>query len=275
MSFNKRRELLSELEKMRNSILMSLVYSKHAEMSTDDASLIYEVLKQTIKKRKEGVEKVEILLDSLGGEAAAAYKIVTLIREYAKKFNVIVLEKAKSAATLLALGSDRIYMTRYAELGPIDPIVSHPIMTSIMIPARAVEEFIDHVLPKLFSKYGPRIADYFMKIDYNHVGFCRASIEEAKKYAELLLKRYHMKNKTQEEIERVIEKLLAYPSHDFVINFKEAKELGLNIDLLPSDQEDIIWQLYQEYKESLNDVVLIVETKDFSREVRRPKVTIW
>lgn len=56
----------------------------------------------------------------------------------------------------------------------------HPLMTNVMIPVRSVQEFIDNVLPTLLSKYGTSVADYFMKIDYNHVGFCRTTIEEAK-----------------------------------------------------------------------------------------------
>lgn len=274
---NEAQKLLDSLEKQRNSIIISLVYSRYAGMSIDDASLVYEVLRQTLVRRggEEKFERIEIILDSLGGEAAAAYKIVNIIRGFVEEFNVIVVEKAKSAATLLTLGSNKIYMTRFSELGPIDPIVSHPLMTNIMIPARSVQEFVDNVLPTLLSKYGTSVADYFMKIDYNHVGFCRATIEEAKKYAELLLDNYHLKGKTKEEIKQVVSALLKYPSHDFVITYEEAKRVGLNIDLLPGSEEEKVWSLYQEYQKRLNDVVLIVETKDYSREIRKPKVTIW
>ena len=61
----------------------------------------------------------------------------------------------------------------------------------------------------------------------------------------------------------------------FVISFEEAKNLGLNVNLLPLDEENVVYRLYQGYKESLNDVVLIIETKDYSKEVKRPRVTIW
>jgi len=276
VSYNERRKLLSDLESRRGSLIISMVYSRHAWMSTDDATLVYEVLSHSLRSRKvERVERIEIVLDSLGGEAAAAYKIVNVARMFAEELNVIVVEKAKSAATLLALGSDKIYMTRFAELGPIDPIVSHPIMTNIMIPARAVQMFIDNVLPLLLEKYGPSIADYFMKIDYNHIGFCRAAMKEAEEYAKLLLRKYHMRGKPSSEIEETVKKLLSYPSHDFVIGFEEARDMGLNIELLKPDEEDLVWRLYREYGRSLDDVVLIVETKEYSREVKRPKVTIW
>jgi len=246
-------------------------------MNIDDASIVYEVLKQTLSRRgMPKTDRIEILIDSLGGEAGAAYKIVGIARMFAEKeLNVIVAEKAKSAATLLALGSDRIYMTRWAELGPIDPIVSHPIATNVMIPARAVQVFIDVILPMLLNKYGPAVSEYFLKIDYNHVGFCRASIEVAREYAKRLLSLYHMKGKPVEEIEGVVAKLLSYPSHDFVIDFKEAKSIGLNVELLPPEDEDIVWKLMQEYRKVLDDVVLIVETRDYSREEKRPKVTLW
>jgi len=171
MSFDIRSQLLAELEKRRKALIISIVYSQYAEMKVDDASIVYEVLRQSLSRRNIAkIDRIEILIDSLGGEAGAAYKIVSIARMFAEELNVIVAEKAKSVATLLALGSDKIYMARWAELGPIDPIVSHSITTNVMIPARAVQVFIDVILPMLLSKYGPAVSEYFLKIYYSHVG---------------------------------------------------------------------------------------------------------
>ena len=151
-------------------------------------------------KLKGKTSTLELILDSIGRDACAAFKIVKVLRKFCENFNVIVPVKAKSAATLVALGSDKIFMTRIAELGPIDPMVSHPLMTRVMIPARIVQNFIDNVLPAILEKYGPQVSEYFLKIDYNHVGFCRMAIEEARYYTEQLLKKYHLKRQARQNI---------------------------------------------------------------------------
>jgi ClpP class serine protease len=65
-------------------------------------------------------EKIALIVDSPGGEAKAAHQIARLIRKRCEGFVGIVPEYAKSAATLLLLGSDKIIMGKNAELGPLD-----------------------------------------------------------------------------------------------------------------------------------------------------------
>jgi len=63
---------------------------------------------------------IDLWLESSGGDAHAAYKLAVLIRAYAHRLRVVVPDWAKSAATLLALAGDEIYMAPAAELGPLD-----------------------------------------------------------------------------------------------------------------------------------------------------------
>lgn len=63
-----------------------------------------------------------LVLQSSGGDVAAAYLIAKLCREHTKGlFEVAVPRRAKSAATLICCGADRIHMGSLSELGPIDP----------------------------------------------------------------------------------------------------------------------------------------------------------
>ena len=54
-----------------------------------------------------------------------------------------------------------------------------------------------------------------------------------------------MKKAKAEKAKRIVEKLLSYPAHDFVINFDEAKRIGLNVDFLPAEITDLVWRLYR------------------------------
>ncbi len=63
---------------------------------------------------------VDLWLDSPGGSARDAYKIALLLRSIACRIRVVIPDYAKSAATLLSLVADEIYMGPAAELGPLD-----------------------------------------------------------------------------------------------------------------------------------------------------------
>jgi hypothetical protein len=64
--------------------------------------------------------KVAVILDSPGGHAAVAYKLAKFFRQHCGGFIAVVPSFAKSAATLLVLGAEKIIIGEHAELGPLD-----------------------------------------------------------------------------------------------------------------------------------------------------------
>jgi hypothetical protein len=66
-------------------------------------------------------EKLDLLIHSPGGFPEATESIVEAIRSRFKHVRVIVPSFAKSAATMMTMSADEIYLGRDAELGPIDP----------------------------------------------------------------------------------------------------------------------------------------------------------
>jgi hypothetical protein len=65
-------------------------------------------------------EPVIVLIHSLGGLADSAYQIVLALKEKCGSFKSFVPVRAKSAATLIAMGGTSIIMPPLAHLGPID-----------------------------------------------------------------------------------------------------------------------------------------------------------
>jgi hypothetical protein len=57
----------------------------------------------------------------------AAWSIVNLLKQFCKEYEVIIPSKAHSAGTIIALGADKIIMTKQATLSPIDPSINHPL----------------------------------------------------------------------------------------------------------------------------------------------------
>ncbi len=64
--------------------------------------------------------QVALVIDSPGGSARSAYQLATMLRRHCDGFVAVIPRYAKSAATLLTLGAERIYMGLDAELGPLD-----------------------------------------------------------------------------------------------------------------------------------------------------------
>ncbi len=83
---------------------------------------------------------LDLIIHSPGGSAAAAEQTVNYLRTQFDDIRVFVPLQAKSAATMIALGADEIFMGRYSELGPIDPQILIPIPggTGRFAPAHAI-----------------------------------------------------------------------------------------------------------------------------------------
>lgn len=117
------KDLEKSLDKRVVSYFSSEVGNDAASMVNDEDVFIIENLLSIPSSKKDLV----LILHSNGGFSLSAERIIDVCRNYCtqkndgSKFFVIVPKKAKSAATIVALGSDKIYLRDTAELGPVDP----------------------------------------------------------------------------------------------------------------------------------------------------------
>ncbi len=108
---------------------VALLGHPNALIQPDDIMPLQEVLKGIPAR-----EPVELLISSPGGLPDTVEKIRTLCRDGRVGFTTVVPNYAKSAATLLCLGSDEIMMGPTSELGPIDPQMFR---NGVFLPAHA------------------------------------------------------------------------------------------------------------------------------------------
>lgn len=241
-------EQIQKLTKRRLLVYIGVHDHPHGMLTGDDALGIEELL-HGMKQ-----EQIDLLLDSPGGDADAAEKLVYLCRERATSFRVIVANAAKSAATLVALGADEIIMGPPSELGPIDPQIlvtmgarlvsmpAHSLLESLSIIEQKVAEN-----PSLALVYQPMLAGLSPAL----LDYCRCAVERARSLAAKLLKR-HMLQDREKEADEIAAKLAGaegrreYLSHGTVIDAKEACILGLKVERLEPDDElwDTVWRLY-------------------------------
>lgn len=195
--------------------------------------------------------KGDLLINSPGGEPNAAEKILIMCKKHFKEqFFTVIPDFAKSAATMLSLGSDKILMGYSSELGPVDPQLQ--IMPNQPpIPAQAFLSGLDYIRNKIKDKTNPDPLEMYLpvlnKINPELITICDNSIKHAKELTEKWLSDGMLKT-DKEQAKKVAELLCegkVYKSHGKVIDFKEAKDvLKLNVELI--DKNSLLWKLIWE-----------------------------
>jgi hypothetical protein len=172
---------------------------------------------------KEKGRDILLIVNSTGGQIEPAYLISKCCREYSKRFVVAIPRKAKSAATLLALGAEEIHMGTMSELGPIDPQIGG-------FPALGLSNAVEH-LARLCAMY-PESTDMFakylgQKLELRTLGYFERVSESAAQYARRLLQ--DKKFPEGETAVSVAGKLVySYKDHNFVIDKDEATQISGN-----------------------------------------------
>lgn len=209
------------------------------------------------------VNILNLIIDSPGGDGSTAEKLIELCRAYCAKLRVIIPNRAKSAATIIALGADEIVMGHCSEIGPIDAQV--PIVVGGIPRYISAQSFIDakDTLEQEFAdrlKANPKadvrdLLQQLASLDVTFIDHCKKLMEFCKDVARKNLEKHMFaeikkaKNRNA-AIEKVIQGL-AQPSqfqiHARMIDGNTAKtKLGLNVKQLAKDDDlwKTVWNYY-------------------------------
>ncbi|MBC6402290.1 MAG: SppA protein [Hyphomonadaceae bacterium] len=222
-----------------------------------------------------------LILDTPGGTAEAAYRMGRAVqRAYKTKrdgenegqFLIYVDEMCKSAGTILSLAADKIIISRYGELGPIDVQLRKDDeigeRTSGLTPHQALEtlqlesgqhfkrffrqlRFDDELgfSTKLSADIAAKMVVGLMgsvygQMDPSRLGEVERHVRVSSEYG----RRLATKNVKQETIEKLVS---GYPSHGFVIDRTEARDLFESVEL-PTDELESVAHDYGDYKSIMN-----------------------
>lgn len=109
-------DVITELGVIRGNVPQFLFYDSVFHEQT--LSVRIEIEKH--KEEKGICDEIDFIINSPGGLADDAYRIIRTLRKSFKTVNIIVPFWVKSAATLLSLGGTTIVMDEYGEFGPLD-----------------------------------------------------------------------------------------------------------------------------------------------------------
>ncbi|MEM3191918.1 MAG: hypothetical protein QXW80_05265 [Candidatus Micrarchaeia archaeon] len=206
----------------------------------------FESLLRSSGKSKNGF----LMLSSPGGDGNVAEKLIVMLREYFENFTVIIPNYAKSAATMIALGSDKILMGYLAELGPIDPQLILPGYPQ-PIPARSFIDGLEDIRTRIMVNKEPveMYAPMLHNIKPEILAMSQAAIDSAKEFAEKYLKKYMLKENPEQasKVAKLLSEGHQYKSHGQVINFEQVRDdLGLNVEMIDPESQlwESIWELY-------------------------------
>lgn len=241
-SRNQRRGLIREIEATTGRTLLCHV-SQARSIDYFDTYELHRLI-ETIEVRRP----LTLLLSSPGGEIDPAEKMIHLLRQASPSspgaLEVVIPALAKSAATLMALGADRIVMSDFSELGPIDPQVklSAGPFVPVFAHLRAYED-----AKALCAKHpgNQAFADAFGKFDQVLIAAMRQVESRARTCAEDLLKRAGV-NYTA--VAAALMDIQLFPSHGQMIDWRTAKSIGLDhVEYLDSrsDLWKMYWRLYR------------------------------
>jgi ATP-dependent protease ClpP protease subunit len=205
-------------------------------------------------KEFETGNRLSLILHTGGGDAHAAYRIATFLQKQSQEFEVVIPRMAKSAGTLISLAASRIIMGQMAELGPLDMQVRDmetEMWDSALNETKSLQTLSREALVlytekmELLKKVHTwktfetrnRIATEFVnemirplvqKIDAVHYTRMARIMEIMKKYGRELMGRAGYQ---AARINKVVQALSDdFPDHSYIIDTREAKELGLKAE---------------------------------------------
>ena len=193
------------------------------------------------------------MIFSTGGDTLVPWRLVAMIREYCDEYSLIVLHKAHSAATMIALGADIILMDELSEISPIDPSVTNPYnpvdsqnpQIKLPISVEDVFAYLDLASKKIGIKREEELVKVFNKLVESNPSVHPLAIGNVFRSHNLIrllankLLSSHVKKMSDDEIAKVVSILTEkLHSHHYFIGRKEAKDdIGIKTVTTPSEEE--------------------------------------
>ncbi len=284
--YSDRLENYKKLEKARDSKLIVYITSDRPNLGTQIASDILSPFTEHLDKIGD-VGRISLYMYTRGGNTLAAWALVNLIRNFCEDLEIIIPFNCHSAGTMIALGANRIVMTKQATLGPIDPSISGPLNPQIpgtnnpnaKVPVSV--EFVDAYLQMAKKELGIKdqnsLANILIGLS-KHIhpltlGQVYKSKSQIQMLADKLLSFHDIKDAKKKDVIKFL--CSESGSHDYTIHRKEAINLGLNIEKPSMDLYQVIKNIYDdietelEFRTPFNPNIVLGSSNQVNYQLRR------
>ena len=276
MRYSDRLELYQQIEKERESAVLTYVTSDRQGMETSIAPDVIDPFVDLLDMIGP-VNRISLILHTSGGQTLAAWRLINLIRMFCDELEVLVPSKALSAGTLMSIGADKIVMTKQAVLGPIDPSVSSPLNPQVnvggqprqvSVSVESVRGYLNLTRKELGIADSQHLTRVLLDLS-SHIhpvvlGDIFRSTEQIRFLARKLLPR-QVKDETN--IESIVDFLCADSgSHDYTIDRREASGLGLKVEKPSHELYDLLKKVHLSYTEELQLLEPYTPTELFAED---------
>lgn len=259
--------IMNQFNQLRGNVSIQILLSPIDRRGVD---VVFNIINnpnfQQARQNSPNPNNVDVVIDSPGGDADAAYHIAKLIHSHFNgTITYIIPRFAKSAATLMVCGGNKIVMGETSELGPLDPQI--PQNDGNYISAKAVQSTLDLIKDNLKrkDKTGLELATILAsRINPLVLGQYQSTLKIAQEYQKdlLLLRMFNSKSQVNNIVKRFA---IGYTHHSKVIGCNEAQGIfgTTNLDVWSSSQREwqLIWQWY-ELNRSMRDLIGFLRAVD-------------
>jgi hypothetical protein len=264
MARQQRKALIEQIEEQRGSRVLAYVTGDRnpapAQIGDDAVRPMYSHLREL-----GDAKKLDLFIYSRGGAIDVPWRIVTALRQTCDEWNILVPFRANSAATLVALGADKIVMGPQGELGPIDPIMSIQRMVpqpgggqmpmqenmsveDIMAYTKFIHERAGLSDQEALSNALGKLTERLDAVGLGNVYRTHLHIRDVA----LRMLQSPKKPVTERTMATIIETLAERVyAHGHAIGLKEAKTIGLPVEPASPELDDLMWQLLGEDEEDM------------------------
>jgi hypothetical protein len=248
MLIERTQPVLDRLSQKLGEPVITYWNSSKGSICQSDVAPLYAVLRNLGQ-----IDRLSLFLKSDGGSGQASLRMVNLLRQYVKHLTVLTPLECQSAATMLALGADRILMGPLAQLSAVDTSLTHdlsPIDRDNDRVSVSNDELLRVVRLWTEQSKGSTTNPYESLFSYVHplvIGAVDRSSALSTRICEEILS-YHMDDKARaREISNNLN--AGYPSHNYPITLREAKRIGLNVEAMGDDVNALLFELNEIYSE--------------------------
>src|SRR5579859_3784797 len=246
--FEKTQKVIGQIESELGERLVTYWNSPSGSISSNDVIGLYGILSSMGK-----LERMSFFIKSDGGSGQASLRMVNLLRQFVGQLTVLAPLECASAATMLALGADKILMGPLAHLSAVDTSLTHD-LSPIDRDNDRVSVSQDE-LQRVVRLWTEQAKDsttnpYEALFPYVHplvIGAVDRSSALSTRICEEILS-YHMDD--AERAREISNNLNSgYPSHNYPITLREAKRIGLNVEPMDDSVNALLFELNEIYSE--------------------------
>lgn len=222
----------------------------------------YNDLSARIESQDELCDSAYLVLATYGGDPNAGFRIARALGHHYNNVKILIPDVCKSAGTLICIGAHELIFGDRGELGPLDIQLSKPdemfenmsgldILQALnALQNQVLNSFRSYLVDirtgsqistKMAAEIATHLAESYIapiagKIDPVTLGEHQRAVQIAYDYGERLSAKSNSLKQGA-----LIKLVSSYPSHSFVIDRKEARELFQSVSS-PQNEQTLIYQ---------------------------------